>query len=203
MNSKRTILLFTAFIIAFSFSALSQNLNKYEVQVESGVAAGIAKSTGLYLLSLSGGYRIDSQITVGAGVSYENYDEAHLLLDEKELLYKDTGRRSFWVPFAHAKYTFSSRGKIAPYVKGRVGYGIFGEKRIPEKYDRLIFYQAKGGINTSLDLGFSYPLVGETRILLAVSYHYQRLTNRYLEHPWEYSRLQHNSSVGLNVGILF
>ncbi len=203
MNIKRTILLCTAVIMSFSLRALSQNHDKYEVQVESGVAAGIGKSAGMYLFSLSPGYRINSRTVVGAGVSYENYGEDHLLLDGKELLYKDTGRRAFWVPFAHAKYTFSSRGKISPYVGGRVGYGIFGEKRVPEKYDRLIFYQAKGGVNTSLDVGVSYPLVGETRVLLAVSYHYQHLTNRYLEFPWDYNRVRNNSSVGLNVGIVF
>lgn len=167
------------------------------------MAGGVKQSTGLYFFSFSPGYKINSKIVLGAGVSYENYGEDHLLLDEKELLYKDTGRRSFWVPFVHAKYTFSSNSKIAPYIKGSAGYGIFDEKRIPDEYDRLIFYHAKGGVNTSLDLGCTYPIKGGTRISLAVSYHYQRLTNRYLENPWDYNRLENNSSVGLNVGIVF
>lgn len=203
MNTKRTILLVTGIILSFSFKAASQNHEKYEVQAETGLATGIGKSAGAYFFILSPGYRINNHVALGAGVSYENYGEDHLLLDERDLLYKDTGRRPFWVPFVYGKYTFSEWGKIIPYVKGQVGYGVFNEKKIPEKYRGIFFYQPKGGVNTSIDLGCSYPLMGKTRIACAVSYHYQRLTNRYLAPPWEYSRAEDNSSVGLSIGVLF
>jgi hypothetical protein len=205
MNTKRIILLFTSItIISFSFRALSQNIGKYEIQAETGVTAGIEESVDGYLFSLSTGRKINSRVALGGGVSCENYGEDHLLLDARNYLYKDTGRRPFWVPFAYGKYTFSHWGnKITPYVKGKIGYGIFFEKKVPEKYYSIPFYHPKDGMNTSLDLGCTYPLAGETRISLAVSYHFQQLKNRYQSLEWDYSQRKDNSSIGLNVGILF
>lgn len=203
MKTKRILFLFITFSISFSFRIISQNLENYELQFETGVATGVKESVGTYSFSLSPGYRINSRFVLGVGASYENYGEDHLLLDEREGLYKDTGRRLFWVPYAHGKYTFFSKKLITAYVKGRAGYGIYDEKEIPFKYKGLIFSHPKGGVNTSFYVGCTYPVFGKNRLSLAVSYHYQQLTNRYKELPWDYRQEENNTSIGINIGVIF
>lgn len=205
MNIK-ILILFMLFVLPLSINCQSLGDNhEFAIGTGAGIVPVGKTSVSDYRFFSSYGYKISERFAIGLGLSYKNYANTDWFYKpgtsgdgfEKDGGFTSTSRIAVWTPYLHGKYIFTNDAKVNPFAFVHGGYGFAGDKNVESPVDGKL--KTKGGLYSSAGAGIQFPVFRNTQMLIYADYNYQRLSHKIST----YELINKNSSVGLNIGIIF
>ncbi len=144
MKQRLFILLLSSIL---SISGVFAQNSGYELTVEGVGAIGVSNLSKYNVgVSVINGFRFGTQLSVGLGVGFRYAETLYYFSEDNTLGNYESRDNKFLFPiFAHVKYNFT-KGDIAPFIVGDIGY-TFDLGKNPNKNLEALFVEPVIGVD--------------------------------------------------------